>query len=45
MPPLGWRGLGLGPGSRLAKIDMTTGTVEVLGDDGQWVVQTPRADS
>jgi hypothetical protein len=37
MAALGWRGVG--HGTRLRKLDPTTGSVEVLGDDGEWVVE------
>jgi hypothetical protein len=38
MDALGWHGVG--HGVRLRKIDLRTGTVEVLGDDGEWIVET-----
>ena len=41
MAALGWRGVG--HGRRLHKVDVTTGTVEDLGDDGQWVGEPPGA--
>jgi hypothetical protein len=37
MAELGWRGVG--HGVRLRKIDFRTGRSEVLGDDGEWVVE------
>lgn len=39
MGALGWRGVG--HGVQLQKIDMRTGAVEVLGEDGEWVVERP----
>ena len=37
MAALGWRGVG--HGRQLRKIDFATGAVEVLGDDGHWIVE------
>jgi hypothetical protein len=37
MAPIGWHGVG--HGARLRKIDFCSGRVEVLSDDGQWVVE------
>jgi hypothetical protein len=42
MADLGWRGVS--HGKRLHKVDVTTGSVEVLGDDRQWVVKRPGVD-
>lgn len=38
MEALGWHGHG--HGARLRKIDLATGTVEILGDDGEWAVES-----
>jgi transposase InsO family protein len=38
MEALGWHGHG--DGARLRKIDFAMGTVEVLGDDGEWAVES-----
>jgi hypothetical protein len=38
MDALGWHGDG--HGARLRKTDFATGTVEVLGDDGEWAVES-----
>jgi hypothetical protein len=39
MAALGWHGTG--HGARLHVVDFRTGRVEVLGDDGEWVVEQP----
>ena len=38
MEMLGWQGVG--HGARLRRTDFRTGTTEVLGDDGEWTVET-----
>ena len=40
MNTLGWRGVG--HGARLRRVDFRTGTTEVLGDDGEWTVDSRR---
>jgi len=37
MAAIGWRGVG--HGRRLRKVDFVSGKVEVLSDDGDWVVE------
>lgn len=43
MARIGWRGIG--HGVRLRVIDPVSGKVEVLGDDGEWVVERRGADA
>jgi hypothetical protein len=37
MAALGWRGVG--HGAPLRRVDFSSGTVEVLSEDGEWVVE------
>jgi hypothetical protein len=42
MAEIGWRGVG--HGVRLRRVDIGSGKVEVLGDDGQWVIERASLD-
>ena len=39
MAELGWHGIG--HGAPLRKIDLRTGASQVLGEDGEWIVERP----